>query len=151
MGGRPGYYIRAPISHLWASYPTHIQLNNVVSYLEAKGRLTDGSWTGIPTAATTLAEWSTQAPVLKHFCLIFDDIRSFLLGECPSDTVMVYAGPSAPARPQSTATYPEAMLTVKTEMGKGHNWADVICPFESVYHPGRVERVSALPISANRR
>ena len=151
MGGHPGYYICAPISHLWASYPTHVQLNDIASHLETKGRLTNGSWTGIPTTTTALAEWFTQTPVLKHLCLIFDDIQSFVLGERPSDAAMVYAGPSVPAHLQSVAAYPEAMLTVKAEIGRERNWADVICPFESAYHPSRVEHVSALPILANCR
>ena len=141
MGGRPGYYIRAPISHLWASYPTHVQLNNIASHLETNGRLTNGSWTGIPTTTVTaLAEWFTQTPVLKHLCLIFDDIQSFLLDQhLASDKVMVYAGPSVPSHLQSTTAHPEAMLTMKAEVGKGYDWADVICPFESARHPSRVE------------
>lgn len=151
MGGDPGYYIRAPISHLWASYPTHVQLNAITSHLEAKGRLANGNWTGIPTTAAALAGWSTQTPILKYFCLIFADIQSFVLDEHRSNTVMVYAGPSVPPHLQSTAAYPEAMLTVKAETGKERNWADVICPFESASHLERVERVSALQFSVNYR
>jgi len=64
---------------------------------------------------------------------------------------MVYAGPSVPPHLQSTAAYPEAMLTVKAETGKELNWADVICPFESASHPGRIECVSALQVLVNHR
>jgi len=149
MGGDPGYYICAPISHLWASYPIHVQLSVVTSRLEAKGRLANGKWTGIPTTATALTEWSTQTPILKYLCLIFDDIQSFVLDEHQSNTAMVYAGPSVPLHLQSTAAYPEAMLTVKAEAGKERNWADVVCPFESASHPGRIERVSALQVLVN--
>ena len=152
MGGRPGYYVRAPISHLWASYPTHVQLNNIASHLETKGRLTNGSWTGIPTTGTARAEWFMQMSALNHLCLIFDDIQSFVLGEhLASDKVMVYTGPSVPSHLQSTTAYPEAMLTMKVDVGNGYDWADVICPFESACHPAHVECVSALQISANRR
>ena len=64
---------------------------------------------------------------------------------------MVYAGPSVSPHLQSTAAYPEAMLTVGVGIGKESNWADVICPFESAYHPSHIERVSALPILASCR
>lgn len=151
MGGHPGYYICAPISHLWASYPIHVHLGDITSHLEAKGRLSNGSWTGVPTTTTTLIEWLTQTPVLKHLCLIFDDIQSFVLDGHPSDTAMVYAGPSAPPHLQSTAAYPEAMLAVNAERGEEHNWADVICPFESAYNSRCIERVSALSLLANGR
>ena len=96
-------------------------------------------------------EWFTQAPALKYLCLIFDDIQSFMLGEHPNDTVMVYAGPSVPPHLQSTTAYPEAMFAMKAKTGKERNWADVICPFESAYHPNRSECVSASLILANHR
>ena len=105
----------------------------------------------LPTAATTLVEWFTQAPALKYLCLIFDDIQSFMLGEHPNDTAMVYAGPSVPPHLQSTTAYPEAMFTMKAKTGKERNWADMTCPFESAYHPNRSERVSASLILANHR
>ena len=149
MGGQPGYYICAPMSHLWASYPIYVQLDDLESYLEAKGRLSNGNWTGVPATATALTEWFTQTPVLKHFCLIFDEIQSFVLGERQGDTAMVYAGPSAPPHLQSATAYPEAMLAVKAEAGQERNWTDVMCPFESAYHPRCVERVSALLILAS--
>lgn len=151
MGGHPGYYICAPITHLWASYPTRVQLDDITSYLEAKGRLSNGSWTGVPTTTTTFVEWLTQTPVLKHLCLIFDDIQSFVLGGHPSDTAMVYAGPSAPPHLQSVTAYPEAILALKTGIGEEPNWADVMCPFEFAYNSGCIERVSALPLLANGR
>ena len=146
MGGYPGYYICAPISHLWTSYPIQVQLEDIASHLEVKGRLSNGSWTGVPTTATPLTEWFTQTPVLKHFCLIFNDIQSFVHGEHQSDTTIVYAGPSKPPHLQSATAYPEAMLVVKGKVGKERSWADLICPFESAYHPRCIERVSALPI-----
>ena len=96
MGGHPGFYIRAPITHLWASYPIHVQLDDITSHLEATGRLFDGSWAGIPTTTPALTEWPERSPVLKHLCLIFDDIQSFVFGEHQCDMEMVYAGPSVP-------------------------------------------------------
>jgi hypothetical protein len=143
MRGHPDYYIRAPITHLWASYPIHVQLDDIVSHLEARGKLANGSWTGVPTTATTFTEWFIQKPALKHLCPIFNDIQSFVLGERQSDTTMVYAGLSVPT------LYPEAMLAVKGVLGKECDWADVICPFESDY--GHAEDVSALPMLANLR
>jgi len=142
MGGRPGYYICAPITHLWASYPDHAQLDDIVSHLEAKGRLSNGSWAGVPTTATTLTEWLMQTPVLRHFCSVFDDIQSFVLGERQSDTAMSYAGPSVPPHLQSSTAYPEAIFAARAKVGKDRNWADVICPFESAHHPEHIERVS---------
>ena len=144
MGGDPGYHICAPIGHLWASYPINVQLDVVASHLEAKGRLANGRWTDLPTTATTLTEWSTHTPVLKHLCLIFDDIQSLVLEECRTDMAMVYAGPSMPPHLQSPDAYPEAMLTLRAETRGEYNWADVICPFESEFYPGRIERVSTL-------
>ena len=149
MGGRPGYYICAPLSHLWASYPVHVQLDDITSHLEARGRLSNGSWVGVPTAAAALTEWLTQTPVLRHLCLAFDDIQSFSLGGHQNDTEMVYAGPSVPPHFQSTTAYPEATLVAR-EMGKERDWSDVICPIESEHRPEYIERVSALQISVNR-
>ena len=146
MGGHPGYYICAPVAHLWACYPDHAQLDGITSHLEAKGTLSSGSWAGVPTTATTLTEWLTRTPVLRHLCLIFDDIQSFVLGEHQSDLAMLYAGPSVPPHVQSTTAYPEAILTAKAEVGKDRGWADVICPFESAHHPEYIERVSASQI-----
>ena len=151
MSGRSGYYIRAPITHLWASFPIHVQLDDIASHLEAKGKLSNGSWAGIPTTAPTFTEWPAWTPVLRHLCLIFDDIQSFVLGEHRGDTVMVYAGPSVPPHHQSTTAYPEAMLAVRAEVGKERNWTDVMCPFEYARHPGYIEHVSVFWISANRR
>ena len=151
MGGHPGYYICIPISHLWASYPTHSRLDDIASHLETKGRLVNGSWAGIPTTATTPAEWFTQAPALKYPCLIFDDIQSFMLGEHPSDMVMVYAGPSVPPTPSVHHCVSRGNVTMKVKTEQERNWADVICPFESAYHPNCSERVSASLILANHR
>lgn len=155
MGGDPGYYIRAPrapISHLWASYPIHVQLDDIASHLVAKGRLSKGTWTGISTTAASLAE-PVQTPVLKHFCLILNDIQSFVLqvGGRQRDTEMVCAATSeASLYLQSTFAFPEAMLAVRLELRKERDCTDVICPFESTHHPRSAERVSALPILANR-
>ena len=146
MGGDPGYHICAPITHLWASYPINVQLDVVASHLEAKGRLTNGSWTGLPTT-TPLTEWSTRTPILKHLCLIFGDVQSLVLGERRSGMAMVYAGPSIPPHLQSPTAYPEAMLTLRAEAGEEYNWADVMCPFESAFYPGRIDRVSVLRMS----
>jgi len=80
------------MTHLWTSFPIHIQLDDVTSHLEAKGRLSNGSWAGIPTKESALTEWLARTPILGYLCLIFDDIQSFALGEHRSDTPMVYAG-----------------------------------------------------------
>jgi hypothetical protein len=151
MDGRPGYYICAPVNHLWASYPIRIQLDDLKARLEADDKLTNGRWTGIPTTTTALAEWFARTPVLEHLCSIFDDIQSLLSADNRNENTIIYAGPSVPAHLQSATAYPEAMLAARVRAGKERSWADVICPFEFEDDPRRIKHVSLLLIVAGSR